>query len=69
MADHTLTAFKGFDLDLQTLVSGYAALVFAPDTAPISWDMSPSKSFDLFAGGGGGDTRPTSGMLYPRGQG
>ena len=74
MATYTLPGSGTSVFDLQPSgeveVSGYTSLFYAPDPSNSSWDLSSAAVFNVIPeGGGGGDTRPTSGMLYPRGQG
>ena len=75
MAAYTLPSNETsvFDVAQASTVSGYSSVDYSPDTSTIAWFLSPSFVFDYFptsgGGGGGGSARPTSGMLYPRGQG
>ena len=71
MATYSLLSneVSAFNLSHPT-VSGSSSIAWTPDTSITTWPLSSFSAFDYFpaSGGGGGDTRPTSGFLYPRGQ-
>lgn len=71
MAVYTLADVSSFVLAPALLVSGYSTIGYVPNEESVRWAISPASGFNYFpeGGGGGGSTRPTSGMLYPRGQG
>ena len=57
-----------FDRELSaTSIKG--ALLFKLANAPVIEPIVGEVTYDCEGGGGGGSTRPTTGMLYPRGQG
>ena len=68
MATYTLTDVSSLVLDDSLLVSGFSTIVYTPVEIPTRWLTSPVASLNYFPEGGG-DGRPTSGFLYPRGQG
>ncbi len=74
MASYTIPATEigSFTRVSQGPTNGYTSIDFLPNDEGTSWLVSPAASFNYSGsgeGGGGGSTRPTSGFLYPRGQG
>ena len=64
-ADYTVT----FDSYLDPPVPSTVLFTFGDFATVIDFESISDKLPDSSSGGGGGSTRPTSGFLYPRGQG